>query len=130
LQQDSVFSLPLTFPAVYLAALFPPSGNRNLYSIDIFAELRSFLSGYFHEDWELDSSEPDEVISQFLDSKPNPNYVAKIASQIEVYLSSESDEQILKNGLLKNFGCYYLPSADSLKTSYWLNHVANFLRNK
>jgi hypothetical protein len=103
-------------------------GVSNTMIQDRFSELRSFLSGYFHEDWELDSSEPDEVISQFLASKPNPNYVAQIASQIDVYLSSEGDEEILERGLLKQFGCYYLPSADGLSTSSWLRRAAKFLR--
>lgn len=87
-------------------------------------ELKSFLAGYFHEDWELDASEPDEVIAQFLNGGPDPSHIRRIVDQIHHYLDFAGEDASIEQGLLKEFGCYYLPSADGLSAPDWLRHVA------
>jgi len=94
------------------------------------AELRSFFSGYFHEDWELDASEPDEVISQFLRSGPSSNEVDRIVAQIGRYLDAGKDDAAIERGLLEELGCYYLPGADGMSARDWLRHVADVLSKK
>jgi hypothetical protein len=91
------------------------------------SELRSFFSGYFHEDWELDALEPDEVISQFLKSGPSPNEVERIVAQIGCYLGAERDDAAIERGLLEELGCYYLPGANGMSARNWLRHVADLL---
>lgn len=92
-----------------------------------FAELKSFFSGYFHEDWEMDASEPDEVVSQFLSSEPGPNEIDRIIDQIGRYLASRKDDAAAEGDLLEVLGCYYLPSADGMSARNWLSHVADLL---
>lgn len=92
-----------------------------------FAAIQSFLGGYFHEDWELNASEPDHVILRFLSSGPSSEEIDKIVAQIDRYLRSGMNEATLERNLLKDLGCYYLPSADAVSTSGWLNHVINVL---
>jgi hypothetical protein len=91
------------------------------------AEPRSFFSWYFHEDWELDASKPDEVISQFLRSGPSPNEVDRIVAQIGHYLGGGKDDPAIERGLLEALGCYYLPGADGMSARHWLRHVADLL---
>lgn len=87
-------------------------------------ELKSFLGGYFHEDWELEASEPDEAISRFLESDPGASEIDHIVAQICHYLGDGKDDVAVEHGLLKDLGCYYLPSADGISASDWLRHVA------
>lgn len=91
--------------------------------------LRNFLGGYFHQDWDLDASEPDEVIAYYIASKPSPSTLEMIIAQIDQYLSNAGDDLSIEQGLMQDFGCYYLPSADGLGARDWLSHVANQLRN-
>lgn len=91
-------------------------------------ELKSFLSGYFHEDWELDNAEPDEVITLFLESRPYESVLERIVEQIRWYLDSGKDDITVEQGLLNDLGCYYLPSADGIGAKEWLRHVADRLR--
>lgn len=92
-----------------------------------FADLKSFFSGYFHEDWETDASGPDEVISQYLKSAPDPNEINRVVTQIGCYLNGK-DEAAIERGLFEEFGCYYLPTADGISARNWLRHVADLLR--
>lgn len=90
-------------------------------------ELRQFFSGYFHEDWQLDSSEPDEVIAQFLMSGPSQDEIDRIVAQIACYLDAATDNAAIERGLLVELGCYYLPDADGVSARDWLGHVAALL---
>lgn len=94
-------------------------------SADLHA-LKSFLSGYFHEDWDAEASEPDQVIAYYMASKPSPSTLEMIIAQIDQYLSVAGDDE---KRLLLDLGCYYLPSADGLGVRNWLIHVANQLRD-
>lgn len=103
-------------------------GASNTMTADNFVELKSFFSGYFHEDWEADSSEPDDVISEFLRSKPGSSEIDRIVDQIDLYLSSGRADAATERGLFEEFGCYYLPSADGISVRNWLKHVAALLK--
>lgn len=94
------------------------------------SELKLFLSGYFHEDWELDASEPDEVVSQFLSSNPSAIKIDQIVTQIYYYLGERKDDAAVERGLLEELGCYYLPSADGIGACDWLRHMIDLLRKK
>lgn len=92
-----------------------------------YFQLKSFLSGYFHEDWEMDASRPDEVVSQFLKSKPDLSEIELIIDQINRYLKSAVDDLEVERGLFEKLGCYYLPSADGVSAADWLRRVALLL---
>lgn len=82
----------------------------------------------FHEDWELDATEPDEAISQFLRSDPSLNEIDRIVAQIRQYVSDDKDDAALEHGLIEELGCYYLPSADDgMSVRDWLQHVVKLL---
>jgi hypothetical protein len=90
-------------------------------------ELKQFLGGYFHQDWESEASDPDAVISQFLECGPNANEIDCIVSQILCYLEDGKGEAEVERGLLEDLGCYYYPGADGLSARGWLRHVAERL---
>lgn len=94
------------------------------------AELKNFFGAYFHEDWEMYSTEPDDVVALFLRAEPNPEEVARIATQIHVYVRAHVNDEDLDRGLLKELGCYYSPNADGYRVRDWLLHVVALLRKK
>lgn len=69
--------------------------------------LGQFLSGYFHQDWDLDAGEPTEVVADFV-AAVGPAEACRVADQIDAVLASEPPEDALWNDLL---GCG--PSPDS-----------------
>ncbi len=75
----------------------------------------------------MDASDPDEVIVQFLSGGPASTDIHRIVAQIYRYLDSARDDVAIEEELLKEFGCYYLPSADGLSARDWLRHVAGKL---
>lgn len=99
-------------------------------SIRDFSELKSFLSGYFHQDWELDANNPDDIIIQFIKTNPPENIVRTIATQIDLYLEKETDDPTTESKLLNELGCYYLPRADGISVRNWLTQVKNRLLSK
>lgn len=86
-------------------------------------ELKAFLAGYFHQDWELDASEPDDVIDQFLRGGPAPAEIERLIAQIRRYLDAAGDDSNIEQDLFAKFGCYYLPSADGWSARDWLRHL-------
>lgn len=90
------------------------------------ADLSDFLGAYFHEDWLLESSDPDQAVRRFLASGPTAAHRARIVVQIGEYLVSK-DEAGVEAGLMSDLGCYYLPSADGIEARAWLWQVANRL---
>ncbi|MEJ7929382.1 contact-dependent growth inhibition system immunity protein [Ramlibacter sp. AN1015] len=95
---------------------------------DEFKELRSFLSGYFHEDWDLEASGPREVVAQFLGSAPNSCMLEAIVAQIYRYVGEHEDGNELERALIKDLGCYYLPSGDGVDAGAWLKSLASELK--
>ena len=93
-------------------------------------ELKSFLSGYFHEDWELDALKADEVLSQFLNSSPSASEIDTIVAQIGCYLDSSKDDAAIERGLFLELGCHYLPGADGRSARDWMQHLASVLTNR
>lgn len=91
-------------------------------------DLESFLGGYFHEDWRLESDSPDDAIARFLAGEPGAGLRERIVAQIDEYLATKAAAGI-EEGLFKDLGCYYLPSADGMSAGAWLEHVANRLKS-
>lgn len=92
-------------------------------------ELHQFFGAYFHQDWNLTASNPDEIVRLFIDDGYSFNEVINLAEKIEKYAATKSDDSGDEEGLLRELGCYYMPSADGIGTRSWLTHVAKLLRS-
>jgi hypothetical protein len=97
---------------------------------DDFTELKWFLGAYFHQDWDMDASGPDEVVFLFLRHKPEANKINRIVDQIGRYVGTRKDESVIERGLYEELNCEYLPSADGMSAGDWLRHVAALLGNQ
>jgi hypothetical protein len=90
-------------------------------------ELISFFSGYFHQDWDLEASHPDDIVRNFIATTTGRNLRHVIGAQIENYLNSKPNEVISEDELYDELGCNICPSADGMTVRQWLTHVASML---
>jgi hypothetical protein len=97
---------------------------------DDFTELKSFLGAYFHQDWDMEASEADEMVFLFLRDKPEANKINRIVDQIGRYVDTRKDESVIERGLYEELDCEYVPSADGMSAGDWLRHVAALLGNQ
>ena len=91
-------------------------------------EMKQFFGAYFHQDWNLDVSDPDDVIRLFIADGHSANELINLAEDIEIYAANKIENAAAEEGLLRELGCYYLPSADGILAKAWLKHVAELLR--
>jgi hypothetical protein len=91
-------------------------------------ELKQFFGAYFHQDWNLDASDPDDVVRLFISDGYSMSELINLAEDIEKYAANKIDDAAAEEGLLRELGCYYIPNADGIGARAWLNHVAKLLR--
>lgn len=88
----------------------------------------NFLSGYFHEDWEVEAETDAEVVACFWRSRPSASDVEALAQEL-VLVAAKHDAEPSEEWLLRVYGCYYQPRADGLSGSDWLRRLSTLLRS-
>ena len=88
-------------------------------------ELKAFFSGYFHQDWLSEANSSDEVITQFFSDEKSTSELDSIVRGLLELLSGVETDDVLTDRLFREFGSYYLPSADGLSSRQWLTTVLN-----
>jgi hypothetical protein len=91
-------------------------------------QITNFLSGYFHEDWEVEAETDADVVALLQRSGIPSLSVVALADELEA-VATERESEASDEWLLKAHGCYYQPSADGLSGSDWLRHLAALMRN-
>ena len=104
---------------------------KNLYQIAHYDlnELRQFFGAYFHQDWIVVASDPDEVIHLFKNDGFSHNDLINLANNVEIYATSKANDAAAEEGIFSELGCYYIPSVDGVGAKTWLFHVAKLLRS-
>lgn len=92
----------------------------------VYPNLLEFFGGYFHQDWDLEDANPDDVIRRFQSSEPREN-VEAVIDELNTLLSSNLNEEELQTGLLLDLQCCYDPRVDWADTTSWLKHVRDLL---
>ena len=70
--------------------------------------LAGFLSGYFHQDWDLEADDPAELVERFA-STEDLDTVTRAIGEATVLLAAGLDDGALAQRLLQ-LGCYYRPA--------------------
>jgi hypothetical protein len=91
-------------------------------------QITNFLSGYFHEDWEVEAGTDAEVVALFQRSGSSPSSIAALANELES-AATKRENEASDEWLLKDHGCYYQPSFDGLSGSDWFRRLAALMRN-
>jgi len=88
--------------------------------------LRSFFSGYFHEDWPCEAESPQAVVAGYLRTA-TPSDVRSLSQAIREYSNEFASDKELEGKLFTDMGCYYRPSEQGISAKAWLENVANQL---
>jgi len=88
--------------------------------------LSEFFGAYFHQDWMLDSDDPDTIIAGYLRTV-SEQVRRRVAAAIREYAARYCDDKELEERLFSDLGCEYLPSADGQSARSWLAHVVGQL---
>jgi hypothetical protein len=90
--------------------------------------LRQFFGAYFHQDWDLDESGPDGVIDRFINDSADSGKLNSLASLIDAFQDTYSDEAELEYALHADLWCEFDPRGEGMSTRSWLRHVSMRLR--
>lgn len=91
-------------------------------------QITNFLSGYFHEDWEVEAETDAEVVALFQRSGSSSCSIEELANELES-AATKREKEASDEWLLKEHGCYYQPSFDGLKGSDWFRRLAALMRD-
>ena len=88
-----------------------------------FEKINYLLGAYFHQDWYLDSENPDDIIRDFV-NKETSETVHLLREQIDQLLASE--HELTEDFIYGNNG-YYDPKFDGLTVRQWFERILNQL---
>jgi len=88
--------------------------------------LKSFFSGYFHEDWPCEAETPDAVIAGYLKTA-RPGDVRSLVDAIQAYSREFATDVELEERLFTELGCYYRPSSQGISARVWFEKIADLL---
>lgn len=81
--------------------------------------LQSFLGGYLHQDWDVEASDPQELVAEF--AREKLELVAEAIGEIEILLSmTQSEDEVARRAY--EMGCYFDPQPVSMRN--WLAGAA------
>ena len=104
-----------TRPAAYACRLFS----------DDLPHLSQFLGAYFHQDWDLDDPDEQEVLNRFMRSE-GEDRVRAARVELNRLLAMPFDDEELSDIVFRDLGCYYSPTPNRAMRQ-WLRSVAERL---
>lgn len=87
--------------------------------------LAGFLSGYFHQDWDLEGANPTELVESFVHSE-DPHLVVQVDREIELLLERRAKDDELA-GILFTLGSCYDLRPSGVSPSEWLADVRRII---
>ncbi|MCL6539151.1 MAG: hypothetical protein K6T87_00940 [Roseiflexus sp.] len=88
-----------------------------------YRDLSNFIAVRFHQDWDLDAADADEVVAQFFADRPDPLYLRALAAQIRRFINEYGDDAGIEAALEETLWCSYEPSADGRSARAWLEDL-------
>ena len=96
-------------------------------SVSDLSKLRNFFGGYFHQDWDLEADDPDDVILYHIrESRDTPEELRALGQMILDYMEGMDDAE-LESRLYRELSCEYYPVSDGTSARVWLHKVASML---
>ncbi len=86
--------------------------------------LQQFFGAYFHQDWALDASSPEQVLADYFHDHEDGDLRATL-SAIRQLLAEEDADDRLAERLFREFWCYYDPRGLGQETRTWLNGIVD-----
>lgn len=93
---------------------------------DQFERLQQLMSGYFHQDWDIEGETDDAVVSAFRRTS-TPEQVSATVGELDRLIQLCLIGQVEAEKILASLGCEYYYQADSLTGLEWLERVRSLL---
>jgi len=85
--------------------------------------LWNFFGAYFHQDWDLDAEDEDEVVAQYAKTATREER-EMLSNAIAKYSQSQISDKELEDDLCGDLGCESRPSNVGIPVRDWLQHIA------
>lgn len=93
-----------------------------------FGHTQQLISGYFHQDWDIDGSTDEAVIAFFI-SNETCQHVYDVIADLEDFVAQCDAEKVSADSFLQENGCAYHYQADGLSGIAWLKRILSFLKS-
>jgi len=93
----------------------------------VTTEFEYFAKAYFHQDYDLVSGTPDDVIRSFRRNE-TPQTVQDLVADIQHFLESSITEPEIADLLIKQWQTSYDPTRDGITYREWLGRVLQLLQ--
>jgi hypothetical protein len=80
---------------------------------------------YFHQDWDLDYSSPQECVADF--KRYERDVVCRTIADLDAILASSMSEKELERLWTNQLSASYMPTSDGLTYRQWFAQVRRFL---
>lgn len=93
---------------------------------DKYPELFQFFGCYFHQDWMCESSDPDEIIRNFV-SDSAPEIVDMVKNEISTLLTMKFCDEEMRGFIMDKMPCNYCYWMDWESGGMWLKHILDVM---
>jgi CdiI immunity protein len=97
--------------------------------IAMSTQLPHLAQAYFHQDYDLEFSSPDEAVEAFVAGEGKAA-VEELLSEIEAMLASMPDEAEMAHIWTRDLGATYDPVATGATYRGWFEHVRDLLKDR
>jgi hypothetical protein len=91
------------------------------------AQLQHLAQAYFHQDYDLEFTSPDEVVAAFVGGE-GPAAIRDLALEIDHLLAAPLDEPGLEDLWVKTLGAAFDPTSNGQTYRAWFAHVRDSLQ--
>lgn len=85
--------------------------------------IKDFLGSEFHQDWDLESSSPDDVVTAYIE-KSSGEHLRMLGNSLISYLKEIKNDDELDSRLFSELKCEFYPKGIGLSTRDWLQSLA------
>lgn len=93
---------------------------------DKYPELFQFFGCYFHQDWMCESSDPDDIIRNFV-SDSAPETIAMVKNEISTLLKVNLNDEEIREFIMNKMPCNYCYWMDWRSGEMWLKHILDVI---
>lgn len=93
-----------------------------------FCAVQDLFLSYFHADWRLDDSSPDDVLRHF--ASHDPKAAQQVVAEIDEIIDLDAPEDTVRTHMLARYDLHYDPSVDGLTMRQSLRQARIVLRGE
>jgi len=95
----------------------------------VYPNLEQFLSGYFHQDWDIEGGNDSEVVSAYKSNESVEN-IQSVVMDLGKAIRICEQRDMNADQILQQLGCEYFYKNDGLSGLDWMRRVKALLEGK